>query len=136
MIVANILLIPFRPSQMDLDTMLHLSDLIDTAKGLNENLISLAVINMASTNHLVAEVKEAQEYLQEFPIIKLLNSVIHERKIYRDVVPTGEGVVDTDHTKAKDEIENLVGVAPLAWAGCLRAAVDQSILAQYTMHCN
>lgn len=108
MIVANILLIPFRPSQMDLDTMLHLSDLIDTAKGLNENLISLAVINMASTNHLVAEVKEAQEYLQEFPIIKLLNSVIHERKIYRDVVPTGEGVVDTDHTKAKDEIENLV----------------------------
>lgn len=81
MIVANILLIPFRPSQMDLDTMLHLSDLIDTAKGLNENLISLAVINMASTNHLVAEVKEAQEYLQEFPIIKLLNSVIHERKM-------------------------------------------------------
>ena len=108
MLVANILLVPFRASQMDLDTMIHLSDLIDTAKGLNESLISLAVINMASTNHLVAEVKEAQAYLQDFPIVKLLNSIIYERKIYRDVVPIGAGVIDIDHTKAKDEIEKLL----------------------------
>ena len=108
MLVANILLVPFRASQMDLDTMIHLSDLIDTAKGLNESLISLAVINMASTNHLVAEVKEAQAYLQDFPIVKLLNSIIYERKIDRDVVPIGAGVIDIDHTKAKDEIEKLL----------------------------
>ena len=37
-----------------------------------------------------------------------VKTVIHDRKIYRDAIVLGQGVVETNNKKAKMEIKNLV----------------------------
>lgn len=113
MIVANKLLIPVRPSQLDLNTIPDMQKIIQESKLVNPNLITLAVLSMAPTNPIVNEAKEAQEFLAEFPSITLLKTIVRDRKIYRDAVSEGLGVVEIDKTsesarKAKKEIQDLV----------------------------
>jgi chromosome partitioning protein len=112
MIVANKLLIPIRPSQLDLNTIPDMQKIINESKLVNPNLLTLAVLSMAPTNPIVNEAKEAQEFLAEFPSITLLKTIVRDRKIYRDVVSEGLGVVEIDKTsesarKAKKEIQDL-----------------------------
>ena len=113
MIVANKLLIPVRPSQLDLNTIPDMQKIIQESKLVNPNLLTLAVLSMAPTNPIVNEAKEAQEVLAEFPSITLLKTIVRDRKIYRDAVSEGLGVVEIDKTsesarKAKKEIQDLV----------------------------
>ena len=112
MIVANKLLIPVRPSQLDLNTIPDMQKIIQESKLVNQNLLTLAVLSMAPTNPIVNEAKEAQEFLAEFPSITLLKTIVRDRKIYRDAVSEGLGVVEIDKTnesarKAKKEIQDL-----------------------------
>lgn len=113
MIVANKLLIPVRPSQLDLNTIPDMQKIIQESKLVNPNLLTLAVLSMAPTNPIINEAKEAQEFLAEFPSITLLKTIVRDRKIYRDAVSEGLGVVEIDKTnesarKAKKEIQDLV----------------------------
>jgi chromosome partitioning protein len=112
MIVANKLLIPVRPSQLDLNTIPDMQKIIQESKLVNPNLLTLAVLSMAPTNPIVNEAKEAREFLAEFPSITLLKTIVRDRKIYRDAVSEGLGVVEIDKTsesarKAKKEIQDL-----------------------------
>ncbi len=112
MIVANKLLIPVRPSQLDLNTIPDIQKIIQESKLVNPNLLTLAVLSMAPTNPIVNEAKEAQEFLAEFPSITLLKTIVRDRKIYRDAVSEGLGVVEINKTsesarKAKKEIQDL-----------------------------
>ena len=108
MTAADILLIPFRPSQADLDTLPHIQEVIVQAKDLNPQLRVLGVLTMAPTNPVINEAKEAQEYLLDFPEVNLLDVTIRDRKVYRDAVSEGKGVVEMDNIKAKAEVNNLV----------------------------
>lgn len=69
MTVANVLLVPFRPSQPDLDTLPALQEIIIGAKDLNPRLQVFGVLTMAPTNPAVNETEEARAYLSEFPEI-------------------------------------------------------------------
>ena len=51
---------------------------------------------------------EAQDYLNDFPIFKPLKTVIHDRKVYRDVTSEGKGVIESSNEKAKAEINSLM----------------------------
>lgn len=108
MTIADILLVPFRPSQPDLDTLPNLSEIITQAKDLNPNLTVRALLTMAPTNPMVNETNEAREYLQDYPEIKLLETVVRDRKAYRDAMSEGMGVIEMDNPKASDEIESLI----------------------------
>lgn len=108
MTIADILLVPFRPSQPDLDTLPRLDQIIKEAKDLNPKLLVFAMLTMAPTNPVINETAEAKEYLKDFPILNLLTSVIRERKIYRDCMSEGKGVVEMDNGKAAGEIQCLV----------------------------
>ncbi|MDV5140292.1 AAA family ATPase [Chimaeribacter arupi] len=108
MTAANVLLVPFRPSQPDLDTLPKLNDIITQALDINEALHPCAVLTMAPTNPVINETQEAKDYLADFPILNLLNTVIRDRKIYRDCMSEGKGVVEMDNGKAKAEIQCLV----------------------------
>jgi chromosome partitioning protein len=46
--------------------------------------------------------------LAEFPEIRVLRSIIRDRKVYRDAMSEGLGVVEMDNGKAKAEIQLLV----------------------------
>ena len=108
MVVADILVVPFRPSQPDLDTLVAVHKLVNQAGDLNADLSAYAVLTMASTNPLVNEVAEATEYLVDYPDIHLMETVIRDRKVYRDAVSEGLGVIEMSNAKAKDEISSFV----------------------------
>ena len=104
LVVSDVLIVPLRPSQADLDTLTHLVDVIEQAQDLNKNLDVRALITMASTNPNVREVGEAGEYLDTFSSIKPMNTVIRDRKIYRDALAAGRGVGELGNAKARQEV--------------------------------
>lgn len=108
MTAANILLVPFRPSQPDLDTLPNLREIIVTARDLNPELVVFGLITMAPTNPVINETEEAKEYLQDYPEIQLLNTIIRDRKVYRDAMSDGLGVVEMTNPKATEEIKGLI----------------------------
>lgn len=108
MTAADVLVVVTRPSQLDLDTMEHMSEVIETALDLNPRLQVRGLITQAPSNPSVTEQIDAQGYLAEYPLIRPLNTVIHERKAYRDVIGEGLGVVEWKNPKAKQEIQALV----------------------------
>lgn len=106
---AHLLLIPFRPSQPDLDTLPYLKDIILQAKDLNPQLKEYGLLTMVPTHPGIREADEAQEYWVDFPSIPLLTTKIYDRKVYRDSMSCGKGVTELTNEKAKQEIESLLG---------------------------
>lgn len=105
MTAADILVIPFIPSQADLDTIPYLQEVITQAKDMNPELVVRGVLSKAPTNPSINEVAEARDYLREYPDIHVMNSVIRERKVYRDCLSEGVGVVEKTGNKAAAEIQ-------------------------------
>jgi chromosome partitioning protein len=108
MTAANILLVPFRPSQPDLDTLPNLKEIIIQARDLNPELIVYGLLTMAPTNPTINEVDEAKAYLLDYPEIKVLNTIIRDRKVYRDAMSEGLGVIEMNNVKAINEIRSLI----------------------------
>lgn len=109
MMIANIIVMPVRPSQFDLDTVPRMQEIFNDAKLLNPALQFKAVITMGSPNPIIHEAQEAQVFFESYPNIKLLKTIIRERKVYRDAISgVGLGVVEMDNLKAKAEINGLL----------------------------
>ncbi len=108
MTAAHILVVPFRPSQPDLDTLPNMQEIIVQAKDLNPGLKVFGLITMAPTNPVIQEESDARECLKDYPEIKLLSTMIRDRKVYRDAMSDGLSVVEMDNPKAKAEIKKLV----------------------------
>lgn len=109
-VVADQIIAPLQCSQPDLDTLIELQQQIEGMRDLNPDLKVYCLQSMATTNPVLRgnERKEFLEYLGEFPSIKTLNSVICFRKIYRDCMSNGLGVLETSNTAAKEEMEHLM----------------------------
>lgn len=108
LLAADIFIIPCRPSQPDIDTIPIMSDMVKQAREMNEALKAYCVLTMCPTNPQVTEIADSQKFIQNFAEIKLLDSLIGDRKVYRDAIASGHGVVEMDNEKAKLEIENLM----------------------------
>ncbi|HYD81872.1 MAG TPA: division plane positioning ATPase MipZ [Paucimonas sp.] len=109
MVAADKMYVPIRASQADLETLPHVDELIGLARGLNEDLQVFAVLSQAPSNPLINEVQDAQELLIQFPELKLSDSIIRDRKVYRDALLAGKGVVELSNGQAKAEIQLLCG---------------------------
>ena len=107
MVAADVILVPTRASQPDLETMDHVNDLIDLARGMNPNLRAYAVISMAPANPMINEAVEAQEFLQDFQQLELAATFVRDRKVYRDAMLAGRGVIELNNSQAKAEIQLL-----------------------------
>lgn len=108
MLAAHILIVPFRPSQPDLDTLPKMQEIISQAKDLNPDLKVFGLLTMTPTNPAIREEADARICLQDYPVIELLTTIIHDRKCYRDAMSDGLGVVEMNNPKAKDEIKKLI----------------------------
>jgi chromosome partitioning protein len=108
MLAAHILIVPFRPSQPDLDTLPKMQEIITQAKDLNPDLKVFGLLTMTPTNPAIREEADARICLEDYSVIKLLTTIIHDRKCYRDAMSDGLGVVEMDNPKAKDEIKKLI----------------------------
>lgn len=108
MTAAHILIIPLRPSQLDLNTLPKMQEIITQAKDLNPNLKTFGLITMSPTNPIISESNDARKILENYPEITLLKSFISDRKVYRDAMIEGLGVVEMENSKAKQEINKLL----------------------------
>lgn len=108
-VAADLLLVPFRPSQADLDTLPYLEEeVIIKTHDMNPDLKCVAVLTLAPSNLQIREAQEAKDYLSDFPAFSVAKTVIHDRKAYRDTLSEGAGVVEWKDSKAKAEIQLLV----------------------------
>ncbi|QRZ61808.1 AAA family ATPase [Rothia sp. ZJ932] len=108
MLVADIMLIPTRTSQPDLDATFDMVSLIETVQVLNENLKPLIVVAQASTHALSDDVSEARAYLKDTPeYMRVANTVVHHRKAYQTVLEEGLSVLESKDNKAKAEMQLL-----------------------------
>ena len=107
LVAANVVYVPLRASQPDLETSVHMNELVTLARGMNPSLDARLIISMAPTNPAINEPAQAQELLRELPVFRLSDTIIRERKVYRDAVSDGRGVVEMDNQKATAEIEAL-----------------------------
>ena len=108
MTAADILIVPFRPSQPDLDTLPALDTIVEEALDINPDLKVFAALTMAPTNPTIDEVREAREYLADYPKFRFLKTIISDRKSYRDAMSEGLSVVEMKNPKAAGEIDVLV----------------------------
>lgn len=107
LVAAHKVYVPLRASQPDLETSLHMNELIDLARGMNPTLEARALISMAPTNPSIKETADAQELLRELSALTPSTIVIGERKVYRDAMTEGRGAVELDNDKARAEIAAL-----------------------------
>lgn len=105
--VADLMLVPTRASQADLETLPKVNEIIGLARALNPGLQAYAVLSMAPTNPVIREVEDAQELLAEFGELKLASTVVRDRKVFRDAHLGGKGVVEMNNGQAKAEIQLL-----------------------------
>ena len=105
--VADLLLVPCRPSQADLDTLSHMHQVIKQAKSINPKLKAKMALTMASTNPRVSEAEEARQYAVNYPHIEVLAHVVHDRKVYRDALSLGKGVVEMNNPRARSEMRGM-----------------------------
>ena len=107
MVAAQKLYTPLKASQPDLETTLNINQLVKLARGLNPILRVHAVISMASTHPALTETEEARELLMELSEIELSRVFIRERKVFRDAMVEGKGVIECKNRKAEAEIQLL-----------------------------
>lgn len=108
MVVADLMLIPARPAQADLDATVDLMQMIDEAQDMNPSLIPLIVISQASTHSMSSDAHEAKGYLEQAaPSANLVDVVIHHRKAYQVALAAGKAVTEGADSKAKAEIQLL-----------------------------
>lgn len=108
MVAADRLYVPLRPSQPDLETSVHMDDLVGRARDMNPDLQAKAVISMACTHPSVSEADDAAELLAELPNLSLSSVIIRTRKAFRDAIAEGKGVLELENPKAMESISHLV----------------------------
>jgi chromosome partitioning protein len=108
MMVADKLLIPVRPSQYDLDTLLPFLDIVRTAQDFNPRLVAKVVLSCCSTHPSKKEFHDAQSYVHGTGI-ELVGAHTCERKVYRDSAAEGKSIFECADRKAIAEMELLIG---------------------------
>lgn len=108
LLISDKLIIPTQPSLIDLEVLEYVSEKVTQAHENNFDLQSLVVINKAPTNYRNAEIGQAQAYIAQFQNLTLLNTIIHDRKAFRDGFVESLSVNEMGDTKASDELTQLL----------------------------
>jgi chromosome partitioning protein len=101
---ADCLYSPVRASQSDLWTLDAMTDLVTQARELNAGLRAYLVLSMAPTNPAIQETRQALSLLAEYPAFAVCTSVLRDRKVWRDAMFAGRGVLELGDAKATAEM--------------------------------
>ncbi len=108
--VADRAYIPVQPFQFDIWTIRQMDELVEMAKGLNENLQASIVLNRVSTNPAVREDQEPRVFFEqeEFQHLALVDTVLRDRIAFRKSGRDGLSVVEwKQDKKAANEMNQL-----------------------------
>jgi chromosome partitioning protein len=100
---ADLLIFPFKPSQLDLSTAEWMKDLITRYTAIKPSLRTAIVLNEC----LVASKRETREALAYFRHYDLepVDITLHCRVIYRDIMAEGLGITESKDRKAAHEFK-------------------------------
>ncbi|MGV0951923.1 MAG: division plane positioning ATPase MipZ [Azonexus sp.] len=107
LVAAHLVYCPLKASQPDIETSVHMNQLVKLARGMNPILQARLLISMGSTNPVVQEAADAREILGQLTEFTLSDVIVRERKAYRDAMIEGRGVVELSNEKATAEIAAL-----------------------------
>lgn len=107
MAAANLLIVPTQASQLDLETLIYLDQVIGTAKTLNPGLSAHCIISRAPNYPNSIEVQSAKIFITALENFSLSRQIIKDRKIYRDCFILGHGVTESKNSQARGEIQLL-----------------------------
>lgn len=107
--VSDIIYIPLQASQFDIWTLGAMDKLVEQAKSFNPDLKAKVIINRASPNPSVTEVKETRGLFDDLVHLTLSNTVLRDRIAYRKAARNGLSVFEseTPDPKATEEINSL-----------------------------
>lgn len=104
--VSNVFLVPFQPKSFDIWTREKVSDLVEEATSLNEDLIAYSVINCAGSRG--SDNEDAKKILSKAEGLKLLPMTIGLRKGFSNATAEGLGIMEMrSDKKAKEEMQAL-----------------------------
>ena len=108
--VAQVIIAPHQASQLDLDTLAELQQQTVRIRDLNPDLKVFIYHAMASTNPAVKETerREFLEYVGQFEEFQPLESISYYRKVYKDVIPIGQSVLEYGNEQAIQEVQSLI----------------------------
>jgi chromosome partitioning protein len=110
--VADIAILPFKPSQFDIWTIEKMSRIIMTSTIHNHKLKPKILINMASTHPHAKDRAKALEATKEFENLSVCDFVIKNRTAYMVAPESGKTVFELNANerseKAIEEMKNLV----------------------------
>lgn len=102
MLVADIMLIPTRPTQFDLVTLRHISKIVTIAKENNHKLDARVVVTMTQST-TKNDSEGAKEYITRLDNLSLCQASIGDRKIFKESNLTGLGVTEITAKSASDK---------------------------------
>ena len=108
LLISDKLIIPTQASLIDLEVLEYVSEKVAQAQENNPELQSLVVINKAPTNYRNAETGQAQAFIGQFDNLTLLNTIIHDRKAFRDAFVESLAVSEMSDPKASDELQQFL----------------------------
>ncbi|MCL7489727.1 MAG: AAA family ATPase, partial [Desulfobulbaceae bacterium] len=99
--VSNQAYIPVQPFQFDIWTLQQMEQLVEMAKGLNDDLRAFIVLNRVSSNPAVREDQETRDFLSEedFQHLTLVDSMLRDRIAFRKSARDGLSVVEWNQDK-------------------------------------
>ncbi|MEA9749390.1 AAA family ATPase [Xanthomonas campestris pv. raphani] len=110
LMLADVLVVPFRPRNYDVWALSETSELIAEAQAQRDGLRALAVLNMADPGVLATDNREAADAVKDIPELELLDSPLRQRKALANASSAGLHVEELRATdpKAVHEIRSLV----------------------------
>ena len=101
--VSDVFLVPFQPKSFDIWTADRVSNLLEEARSLNDNLVAYAVINCAGSRG--SDNEDAQKILAKADGLKLLPVTVGLRKGFSNATAEGLGIIEMrSDKKAKEEM--------------------------------
>lgn len=105
LMVADIVYSPVRPSSLDLSTLAKMDKLAEFAKTINSNLVCRIILNGCSTNPVVTDADDAEDYINDSDFLHFTTSKVRicERATYKHAVSCGRGVTEMEGKKANEK---------------------------------
>ncbi|MBF7691294.1 AAA family ATPase [Acinetobacter pollinis] len=108
LLITDKLIIPTQASLLDLDVLPYIDEQLKKVHIDNKELKTFIVINKAPTNPRSSEIEQARSYISDYPNFKLLQTVLRDRKQFRDAIVESKSVLEMQSSKARDEFNEML----------------------------
>lgn len=109
LLIADTLVVPFLPSQLDAWALEHMDELVEEILQFNNKLRVFAFLNKIDTNPRIGLPEEASALAAEFKHLNIAKVTVGQRIAFRRAIAEGMSVTELKHkdVKAIQEMDNL-----------------------------